>query len=172
ADGESLTLTPAQTQALARPEDSIQLQQAGQTYRVHWIPRPLWSRWKARVHQRLAVEVPSLPPARISEQAEGVWVITDAAPVRATPWLRTDQTQPLVELRDLVAFLGPLAEALEALHAEGYLWPTFDPRELEQVNGGLRFTNLDLEVFPMGRSAEGMTVNASFVAPEICRGSV
>src|SRR5262249_25525693 len=134
--------------------------------------RDAWQRWRPSVEERLTFQAPPLPPVRVVEEATGVWAIAEATGVRAEPWAQAVGGDPLDELRRLAAYLDTLGQALEALHARGLVWLTFDPRELEVVPGtqqGLRLTNLDLAVYPIGRCPEWLQVVPAFASPEVCR---
>src|SRR5262249_47828395 len=73
-------------------------------------------------------------------------------------------------LQRMASFLDRLAQALEALHEDGLVWLTFDPLALEEADGRLRCTNLDLTVYPAGTWPEPPRTLPAFTAPEICCG--
>ena len=50
------------------------------------------------------------------------------------------------------ALIDKLAQTLTSLHAVNLVWLNFDPEALAEDRGGLRITNLDLEVASFGRS--------------------
>jgi serine/threonine protein phosphatase PrpC len=55
------------------------------------------------------------------------------------------------------------------------VWLTFDPREIEFLPASqaaaarVRFTNMDLAIYPAGRAPEQLRVNAKYAAPEVSR---
>jgi serine/threonine protein phosphatase PrpC len=169
----AIHLTASQLELLSRPEASLTVNAGGLPYRIHWIARALWPRWRSLVQERLAWQAPPLPPCRAHEEETGIWVIAEATGIRSEPWVQAFLLEPLESLHRLAAHLELLSQALEALHAQGLVWLTFDPREVELAPPGvaplLRFTNLDLAVYPVGRCPERLVVVPAFASPEVCR---
>jgi serine/threonine protein phosphatase PrpC len=169
-----IPLTPEQRAALSHPAASVVLEGPGQRWRVHWIGPTAWPNLRPFALERQTFACTCLPPCRIIEDQGGAWVAAEVAGQPAEPWRAGLAADPLERLRHLVEFLGPFAEALEELHAAGLVWLTFDPGGLEAIEteGGerrLRFTNLDLRVFPIGASPERLQVCPAYAAPEVCR---
>jgi protein phosphatase len=166
---ESVSLTPEQARGLSRPEAAVTMEAGGRCLRLHWIPGADWPGWRENVERRQALHNPALAPCRVIEAHEGVWVAAEAARSAPVPWLAPTGQEPLESLRKLADSLGPLSESLEALHADGLVWLTFDPRELEEEDGRLRFTNLDLAVYPQGHCPDKLLLVPAFAAPEVSR---
>jgi protein phosphatase len=171
--GRAIHLTASQLEVLSRPEASLTVSVAGRPCRLHWIPPSAWPRWRPLVQERLTRQTPPLPPCRVVEEETGAWVIAEATGLRCEPWLQASGLEPLENLRRLAAHLEVLGQALETLHRQGLVWLTFDPNEVEVVAPGkmpvLRFTNLDLTVYPVGRCPERLEVVPAFASPELCR---
>jgi serine/threonine protein phosphatase PrpC len=171
---QSVDLKPSQVGTLIRPEAFIYLQARDKGWRVHWISRAAWERWRPAVEERLTHAVPSLPPCRALVDPTGVWLISECTGQPAAAWARRPP-DAIEDLRLLCQFLVKLGHALETLHERGLVWLTFDPAEIEECPSGndgapaLRFTNLDLRVFRGGRSPEQLQARPSFAAPEVCR---
>ncbi len=170
----TLLLSPDQSASLARPEASVTLRTGPRGWRLHWLPQPAWPHHRATVEDRVRRRVPPLPPCRVVPEAQGAWVVAEAAAPQALPWAAPPARDALQELRHLDVFLGILADALEELHAAGLVWLTFDPKEIELVPDAgkgwrARFTNLDLGVYQAGRSPEQLVFNPKFAAPEVAR---
>lgn len=164
---ESLYLTAEQVKALNRPEAAITIPTSDRVWRVHWIGRPLWPAWASRVEARLRCRAAVLPPGRVVDDTDGVWVIVETHPGRVQPW-KEPAPDPLAEVAKMLHFLETFAAALEELEANGLVWLTFDPQELETVDGRLRITNLDLAVHPIGSCPDPLPVRPTFAAPEVC----
>ena len=172
-------LTPAQQAILGRPEDFLLIQTTAGWRRVHWLGADALTERGALLRKRLD-ESPlrCLPPGRLVEDAGGAWLIMEVAskpaasgggPPSFAPW-RFPRPDPLHELERLLAFLPRLVDALEELHSQGLVWLTFNPEYLEEADAGqLRFTNLDLGVYPHGQCPEHLALVPSFAAPEIVR---
>jgi serine/threonine protein phosphatase PrpC len=171
---QAVDLTPTQVGTLLRPEAFVQLRAREQSWRVHWISRAAWPRWRPVLEERLSHTVPALPPCRSVEEQGGFWVIAECAARRATPWERRSDN-PIQEVNEACRFLEKLGGGLEQLHECGLVWLTFDPLELEEITSGedgdtrLRFTNLDLRVFRAQRGPERLEARPAFAAPEVTR---
>jgi serine/threonine protein phosphatase PrpC len=172
----NLSLTPEQASALTHPEAAVTLEADGRRWRVHWIERAAWEAdWCDRFQERLGHACPALPPCTAVEVPTGVWVAAELRGERPEPWLVPPGIDPVEPLRRLTEFLGPLAQALEQLHARGLVWLNFDPRALEWVaapDGGhfVRLTNLDLQVFRPSEVSPHLRPCPAFAAPEVgCR---
>jgi serine/threonine protein phosphatase PrpC len=163
-------LTPAQQAELSRPEAALLVNQGNRRYRVRWIAGADWPLWSASLRERLGRNaLRCLPPVQVAETDAGVWVVAEATEGAFEPWA-SPLSDPHEECERLLHFVRPLANALTELHAHGLVWLPFDPRHLEQpAPGYLRFTNLDLGVYPSGQCPERLTVKPSFAAPEIVR---
>jgi serine/threonine protein phosphatase PrpC len=157
-----------QVQRLTRPEAAIRLQTGQRGWRFHWIPNDAWPRWRRRVEERQTYQAPALPPCRVLTDEAGVWVAAEAA-VRSRPWTVPPGQDTLDWLQRVANYLDQLAAALEGLHAQGLVWLTFDPVALEEVDGRLRITNLDLAVFLAGQCPVQLRPLPAFAPPEICR---
>ncbi len=153
---------------LSRPEAALTVTAGGWTWRLHWIAEGLGPRWLPRVYQRLGHDLECLPPLQLIEGPGGTWVVAEAG-ARPEPWAEARHLEPLEQVRRLADFLDHLAAALDELHAAGLVWLTFDPRELDEVDGRLCLANLDLAVYPAGQAPEAVTVLPAFAAPEVCR---
>lgn len=167
----SLPLAQLQRAALTSPRESITLEEDGRAWRVHWLSRPAWSYWRPSVLHRLSCRAAALPPGRAVETDTGTWVIAETTSQRSLPWPR-ESGDSLEQLRQLVDVVELLAQALDSLHQEGLLWLPFDPDQLEFVPSErpqVRFTNLDLQVFPTGRLPVAVPVLTAFAAPELWR---
>jgi serine/threonine protein phosphatase PrpC len=174
-----VALTPEQAAALTHPEAAVRLEAEGRRWRLHWVGEADWEAQRDTIYQRAALSCAALPPCRIIEQAAGAWVAAEVEGEPAVPWLEPAATGPLEPLRHLVRFLEPFAAALEALHAAGKVWLTFDPRHIEVIRAAanpksaaamrVRFTNLDLRSFPARANPERLQVCPGFAAPEVCR---
>ena len=163
-------LTPDQQASLSRPEASLLVKADGRWQRVHWIDRETLPLWSARLRDRLAKNsLTCLPSAHLVEEPAGAWLFAEAMNSPFEPW-----SEPLedahAEVARLLTFLPQLTASLEELHAHGLVWLTFDPRRLEQTDAGhLRFTNLDLNLYPAGQCPERLHLRTRFAAPEIIR---
>jgi serine/threonine protein phosphatase PrpC len=167
----SLQLSPAQRSALKSPRDSVTLEANGRGWRVHWLSPTAWNHWRPAVLHRLSCRAVALPSCRVVETATGTWLIAEASLPRPLPWPQATGAS-LEQIRQLVETVDLLAQALESLHQQGLLWLSFDPNQLEWVSETpprLRFTNLDLQVFPTGRLPNAVPVLTAFAAPELWR---
>ncbi|MCI0460769.1 MAG: protein phosphatase 2C domain-containing protein [Gemmataceae bacterium] len=170
-----LQLTPEQAAALNRPEAAVTLRHGSRCWRLHWIPHDSWSERRAAVQERLGHRTTALPHCRLVFDREGVWLVAEAAPPKRMPWELPPAPDPLEELLRLGGFLGLLIRALEKLHARGLVWLTFDPAGIELLTapgkpaGRVRFTNLDLSVYPARACPERLVFNPKFAAPEVAR---
>jgi serine/threonine protein phosphatase PrpC len=169
-----LPFSREQLRTLARPEAAVTVRAGRHGWRVHWIPKASWAIRRASFEERARYRTSVLPPCRVIPDREGVWLLAEAAPPQPPPWFAPPASDPVEEVKRLAAALDPLAASLGELHAEGLVWLTFDPREFEfpaagPAVGGIRFTNLDLAVYPRGRCPERLPFNAKFAAPEVCR---
>jgi serine/threonine protein phosphatase PrpC len=164
-----LYLTADQVKTLSRPEAAVTIQTTDEFWRVHWIPRSQWPAWQSRVEARLRVRTPVLPPCRLIEDSDGMWVVAQAEPTRVQPWTELANGDPHEQVDRLLVFLELLSSALEELDANGLIWLTFDPRELEVTDSRLRITNSDLVVYPTGSCPDLLPARPTFTAPEICR---
>ncbi len=189
-----LYLSPRQAGLLSRPEASVTLYGELKSWRLHWIPNEVWAEWKPLVEERLACQSPALPPERVVEDLTGNWVVAETTGKRLEPWKAALSEDPLDRLRHLAGvagrghsywrenpveklqqlstFLDRLAEALQSLHDAGFVWLTFHPHWLEDANGRLRFTNLDLAVHRIAQAPTRVRLVPSFAAPEVVRGQV
>jgi protein phosphatase len=167
---ETVSLSAAQRALLSRPEASVVLHGQGSSWRVHWITRIAWEQWQTSITDRVALTCPALPPCRLVEEPNGVWVMAETTSRPATPWTATAKG-PIEDLLRLSEFLKRLAGTLEDLHACGLTCLTFHPLELEEASAGgpLRFTNMDLQVYPAGRLPERLQVVPAFAPPEVSR---
>jgi PPM family protein phosphatase len=172
---QPISLTPAQVGTLSRPEASIVLHAADQAWRVHWIPRAAWERWRPTVEERLSYRLPALPPCRLIEDQSGVWLAAEFSGRRALPWTTRVPEKVGEDLQRLVESLKQLAQCLEELHAQHLVWLTFDPAEIEDVTSTdaarscLRLMNVDLGIPRIGNSPERLQVRPAFAAPEVSR---
>jgi protein phosphatase len=173
-----IELTPEQREVLSWPEASVTVVPKGGVdgqsalplaWRIHWIAAELWPCWQAALEQRMSRQAGCLPSCRVVAEEHGCWVVAEAAAERSRPWLAADRLDALGRLRLLTDFLDTFQEALAALHAAGLVWLTFDPREIETYQGRLRFTNMDLGVYPAGQSPVQLNVVSAFAAPEVVR---
>jgi serine/threonine protein phosphatase PrpC len=167
-------LTPEQGAILSHPAASVLLETPEQLWRVHWIGSADWPILRPFLAARQALSCSCLPPCRLIEDQGGVWLAAEVAGRPAEPWRDGLATEPRERLRQLVEFLEPFAAALEELHAAGLVWLSFDPGalellETEETGRRLRFTNLDLRIFPKGASPERLEVSTAYAAPEVCR---
>jgi serine/threonine protein phosphatase PrpC len=168
--GQVIEIGPADRQKLTRPESSVRVRAEGGTYRLHWIANKLWSAWEPLLRERQSFRAASLPDCQVVEEAAGQWIVAEAA----TPGLPGADAlvpggDPVREVRRLADVLDKFQDGLQALHAAGLVWLTFDPEEVETANGRLRFTNLDLRVYPAGRCPAELDFIPAFAAPEVCR---
>jgi serine/threonine protein phosphatase PrpC len=138
-------------------------------WRIHWIAAELWPRWQAGLEGRMSRQAVCLPFCRVVAEEQGCWILAEAAAERSQPWLAADGLEAPGRLRLLTDFLDDFQEALTALHAAGLVWLTFDPREMETYQGRLRFTNMDLGVYPARQSPGQLNVVSAFAAPEVVR---
>ena len=152
--------------------------------RVHWIDREALPLWSARLRERIAKNsLRCLPQARLIEEDSGAWMIVDALPpsgpdgtpeYRAHPWASPNEDAQ-EECERLLRFFTLLTDSVEELHGHGLVWLTFNPLHLEPVGdpdggpGRVRFTNLDVGLYPAGQCPERLHVKISFAAPEITR---
>lgn len=165
--GGPVELDDVQRRDLSRLENALVLQDGGMRRRVRWLHRR--EDLRHAVEGRLAQESWALPPGVLLPDGDAAWAIFEASAERYGPW-ETPLEEPLDELTRLLTAVKPLVEALEELHRLGFVWLTFDPEELEcDQSGRLRFTNLDLGLFPQCQCPERITVRPGFVAPEIVR---
>jgi serine/threonine protein phosphatase PrpC len=171
-----LQFTPEQLRILAHPEAAVTVRAGRKAWRIHWIPRPYLAAHRASLEDRARCTLDVLAPCWALPDREGAWLLAELAPPQQPPWIAPPAREPIEEVRRLSNALEPLAAALGKLHAEGLVWLTFDPRELEFLPGDVpgtfpqvRFTNLDLAVYPQGRCPERLHFNAKFAAPEVCR---
>jgi serine/threonine protein phosphatase PrpC len=170
----TVALTPFQVEALAHPEAAALVETSGQRWRLHWISQTDWPARSAALQLRVNQSCAALPPCRLIEDQAGVWLAAEVQGRRTAPWEQMP-ADPRERLHSLVDFLGLLAAALEELHAADLVWLTFDPAEMELLEGvppapaRLRFTNLDLRVFPARTNPERLEVLPTFAAPEVCR---
>jgi serine/threonine protein phosphatase PrpC len=178
-------LTRAQRKTLSRPEAYVTLRTPRQAWRAHWIPQAAWSACRAGLEERGHYATDVLPPCRPVQDGDGFWLLAEAGPLQAPPWLAPPALEPLEEVRRLAGCLDLLAAALGELHAQGLVWLTFDPSEIEflpatalpparapradsgRPAGLVRFTNLDLAVYPRGHCPERLPFNPKFAAPEV-----
>lgn len=169
-DGSPIPLAPDQVATLSIPGSAVTIAHEKTYWRVYWLSPLAWQVWQPLVQHRQSCVCSVLPPCQVIPKPEGVWVLAQATGQRPQPWLEV-AADPLGDLTRLVDFLGRLAVSLEGLHSVGLLWLTFNPLELEewydQGQPLLRFTNLDLRVFPTGRSPAHLQVSPSYAAPEI-----
>jgi serine/threonine protein phosphatase PrpC len=166
---EAVSLTPEQVALLSRPETATLIRARNQAWRVHWLPQQTWEASRAALEERQRHSLRCLPPCRLAIEEDGCWVFVDAAPARIRPWSEHVADDPIEDLRRLGRFLEPLARSLEELHERHLVWLTFDPREIEEVDGCLRFTNMDLAVYPARKVPERLQATPSFAAPEVAR---
>jgi protein phosphatase len=173
-----IELTREQREFLSWPEASVTVVPRSRAdcqsnlplaWRIHWIAAELWQRWQGALEERMSRQAVSLPACRVVAEEKGCWVLAEAAAERSQPWLAADRFDALGWLRLLTDFLDDIQEALAALHAVGLVWLTFDPREMETCQGRLRFTNMDLGVYPAGQSPAQLNVAPAFAAPEVVR---
>jgi serine/threonine protein phosphatase PrpC len=164
-------LTETQRRQLSRPNHALELSRGNGLSgghglrRVRWIPSE--PHLLERLHHRLAIASWALPPGVVWPDGHGVWLLHETTGDRFTPWYGV-LDDPLEELTRLLITVRPLVEALEELHRHGFVWLNFDPDAIERDAGGrLRFTNLDLGVFPFQQCPERVAVRAAFAAPEI-----
>jgi serine/threonine protein phosphatase PrpC len=157
-----------QVQRLTRPEAAIRLHTGERGWRFHWIPNEAWPRWRRRVEERQTYQAPALPPCRVLNDENGVWVAAEAA-VHSRPWTVPPGQDTLEWLHRVANYLDQLAAALQGLHEQGLVWLTFDPVALEEVDGRLRITNLDLAVYPAKQCPEHLRPLPAFAPPEVCR---
>jgi protein phosphatase len=167
----SLQPPRGQVQRLSRPEAAILLRTGERGWRFHWIPNHVWPQWRPRVERRLSAQAPALPPCRVLTDAAGVWVAAEAA-IRSRPWTVPPGKDALEWLQRIADYLDQLAAALEGLHTQGLVWVTFDPVALEEADGRLRFTNLDLAVHAAGQYPQDARPLPAFAPPEVCRDQV
>ena len=167
---DGLELTQEQQSALARPEASLLIKNDGRWQRVHWINHETLPLWSARMRERLAQNsLRCLASARLVEQDAGDWLVVEATGTPFEPWANP-LDDPNAEVDRLLGFLEKLTVSLEELHSKGLVWLTFDPRRMEETaEGNVRFTNLDLNVYPEGQCPERLHLRARFAAPEIIR---
>jgi serine/threonine protein phosphatase PrpC len=164
-----LHLTAEQQGQLSRPEGSVTVGAPGRLRRLHWIASPNWPTWHEQVQERLVRPAPCLPPCRVVPDREGTWVVAEATGVRPEPWREAAGLKPLEQLHRLADALDGFRDALETLHAAGLVWLTFDPLDVELADGRLRFTNLDLAVYPIGQCPARLGITPAFAPPEVCR---
>jgi protein phosphatase len=164
-----ISLLPEQLGKLSRPEASVTVKAGGRFHRLHWVAEEHGPLWQPRWEQRLACRAPCLPPCRLVPDRGGFWVVAGTSGDRARPWAEAARLETADNLRRLATFLDRFGNSLETLHHAGLVWLTFDPNELEWSGDTLRFTNLDLAVYPAGHSPDRLTVVPAFAAPEVCR---
>jgi serine/threonine protein phosphatase PrpC len=177
---DAIPLTADQQAVLSRPEASLLLQTDNLWQRVHWIAEETLPLWTARLRERLSNNsLACLPPAHLIQDGPGAWMIVDASnpsspSVESSASGNDPWASPLEDVYDecerLLRYLSLLVKSIEELHAHGLVWLTFDPRHIEQSSPDqLRFTNLDMEVYPAGHCPERLHLRTSFAAPEIIR---
>ncbi|MBM4070341.1 MAG: hypothetical protein FJ271_15505 [Planctomycetes bacterium] len=173
---DPVALTPEESRLLEAPELAVQIVGRLGSWRAHWLPGTVWERTRDAIMDRRTRSASALPPIQVVEEARGAWVLAEVRGVPARPWEATVPENPLDDLRDLCRFLKVLAGELESLHEQQLAWLTFDPREMEWIEGSdtpigasLRFTNLDLEVYPARRLPPQLPALAVFAPPEVSR---
>jgi serine/threonine protein phosphatase PrpC len=161
-------LSADQAEQLSRPELSILVPVGADLCRVHWIARSAWEQWRPEVERRQRCTAAPLPPCRVVEESAGTWIAVPTTGRRAQPWTTAAASDFPAELRRLTDFVEPLARGLEQLHEHDLVWLTFDPLEIEEAAADqVRFTNLDLKVYPARECPEQLPVRPAFAAPEI-----
>jgi serine/threonine protein phosphatase PrpC len=168
--GPPVHLLEEQAARLSRPEAAVLVGAGDQTWRCHRISTDAWPSWQARVEERLRHRAGCLPPGHLVHGEGATWVVIEAAGERLTPWTAWPGPDLLAGLESLAAFADRLAASLEELHAAGLVWLDFDPLALNDGDGRLRFTNLDLTVYPTGHLPTPSPCRPSFLAPEVARG--
>ncbi len=159
-------LSLEQRQALQRAEAALLLQAGGQVWRVHWIAGPDVPAWRPRLERRLTRALSCLAPMQLQEQDGGLWVLLEANSRPWTPW-ETAPTDPVERVAALVEAAHRLALALQELHRAGLVCVTFDPNVVEETDAGLRFTNLDVDLYRSGTLPERVGAHHNYIAPEI-----
>jgi serine/threonine protein phosphatase PrpC len=170
AENATSALAPADTPSnqiarLTRPEAAV----VANGWRWHWIAGNDWETWQPRVEERQSFQAAALPPCRVVPADGGVWVAAESGGVQARPWFGQTSGDLPELLPRMADFVERLAQALESLHAAGVVWLPFDTLALEETEGRLRFTNLDLAVCPAGRCPAEAVPLPSLVAPEVAR---
>lgn len=174
-------LTAEQRHLLLFPESALLMPADGRIWRVHWISNYDWRERGSQIEKRLAARLPSLPQGRLSAEANGRWLIYEHAPATPPPWRQPPLADPLEELRRLSAFLHSLTAAMEPLHQQALLCLNFNPHAIEEIGPlqtapeqsassdwrALRFTNLDVELFPFQAMPERVRVHPHFAPPEV-----
>jgi serine/threonine protein phosphatase PrpC len=174
-------LTLEQRQALLFPEASVVLEADGRSWRVHWIAERDWDELGDQVEKRLALKLAPLPAGQVIDDPQGRWVVFELARANPPVWQQPPLDDPLAELQRLSACLHSLVHALEPLHQNSFLWLNFDPNAMEDAGPldaprewttsadwrRLRFTNLDVELFPFQSMPERVRVHPHFSAPEV-----
>jgi protein phosphatase len=174
-----LSLSQQQAILLSRPESALTVQNGTECWRIHWVPASAWPLHGPGLEARSRSQLAALAPCRIVHDRSGTWVFVEAVPERWQPWREPPAADPLADLRRLASAVDLLANALAELHEHGLVCLSFDPRELEAVpqaaptpgNGParLRFTGLDLAVYPQGLAPARAPLHPRFAAPEAWR---
>src|SRR5262245_42832040 len=96
---ERCLLTPAgvplsleQQQVLSAPESSIDLEADGQRWRIHWVSDSEWRSREAQIQQRLALQLPALPPGKLIEDGTGRWLAFETANGSTPPWQKSPRS--------------------------------------------------------------------------------
>jgi serine/threonine protein phosphatase PrpC len=177
ADG--VLLMPEQRHLLLFPESAVTLPADGGVWRVHWISAYDWRERGAQIEKRLACGIPCLPTGRLIDDAQGRWLIYQAARAAAPAWQQAPQADPVQELQHLSVAIHSLSHAIGLLHEHSCAWLNFNPHAVEDsgpldASSGekadwraLRFTNLDTELFAFRSMPERVRVHPHFAAPEI-----
>ncbi len=174
-------LTPEQRHLLLFPDSAVGVPAGGRFWRVHWISAYDWRERGAQIEKRLATKMSCLPAGELIEDAQGRWLIYEAAHAAPPAWQQAPLADPLQELQRLSAYLHSLAQALAVLHEHSYVWLNFNPHAIEDIGPleplaaqsasadrrALRFTNLDIELFAFQAMPEKVRVHPHFAAPEI-----
>ncbi len=172
-------MTAEQRQALAFPEASALVQAGEGAWRVHWISAGEWSARAALLERRLALQLDCMPAGRVIEDGPGRWLAFDVVPRGTFPWEEGVPADAYADLPRLASYVDSLAIALETLHRQELVWLRFDPNALEDVGELpansepaarrrlLRFTNLDIELFPFRAMPERVRVHPQYAAPEV-----
>ncbi len=185
------TLSPEQQASLTQPTAWMLLTEGPTTWRARWLDQANWARVQPYFQARQQYRGKALAPCRLIEAEGGAWILAEGAGDPVLPWTQPPCGDPIQEIRRLLAVLRPLADALEELHQQGLVWLTFSPHAMEfdladaarEDSRGLpiawdgilppeslvRFTDLDLRVYPAGQCPEDVAVTATFAPPEVAR---
>lgn len=172
ADGVPLSME--QRHALGFPESAVEVEADGRTWRLHWLAAKDWQERSALLERRLALQISALPPGRLLDVPSGRWLVFETARDQRLAWREPALSDSLEEVQRLAASVHSLANALETLHKNSFVWLNFDPGAIE--DGGpatmgdrraVRFTNLDTQLFPFQTMPERVRVHPHFAAPEI-----